>query len=1026
MLYKNNNTDKLSEELFKNPTSEYRGAPFWAWNCELTEEELTWQIEQLKKMGFGGFHMHARCGLSTEYLGEEFMELVKSCVSKAKDEKMLAWLYDEDRWPSGAAGGYVTKNPKYRQKFFVFSTEKPELMPKEEAVPLGKPYLLNCYDIILNTDGTLKSGKPIGENDSAEGTKWYAYVTTPEESGWYNNQTYVDTLSKEAMDEFIKVTYEAYKKSVGDEFDKTVPAIFTDEPQTFVKNSLGFATDTTDVKMPWTTDFEKNYYEKYGIDLLEHMPELIWNLPNNAPSRVRYCYHDLASELFAESFVDNCGKWCAENGIALTGHLFNEDSLSEQTRGLGEAMRHYRSFGIPGIDLLSDRVSLNTAKQTQSVCHQTGKKAMLSELYGVTNWNFDFRGHKFQGDWQAALGVSVRVPHLAWVSMKGSAKRDYPASISYQSPWYKEYPYIENHFARLNTALTRGKADVKVAMIHPIESYWLNFGPSESTAAVRNQLEESFKNTADWLLYGTIDFDYISESLLPTQYGGSDNKTLSIGEMEYTAVLISGCETLRSSTVRILKEFAQNGGKVVFVGDAPKYVDAIPSDEIKELYDISVHADKNSISVLNSLEDERTVSIKNSYAAPTDDLIYQLRDDRDVKWLFIAHAKKPTFRDNIYGDTIKIRIRGEYEPVIYDTLSGEVKPVAFKVQNGITEVERMLYANDSLLLQLRKPTGSISSAKTVDEAEAREIHILKPCEYKREEPNVYILDMARYSTDGGKTYGDTEEILRIDQKIRDEFGYPDASGKDAQPWVIPPEKPTVFPWLKFEIESDIATECKLAYEEAEEVILNGEAVEVAEDGYFVDHSIKIMSLPKLKKGVNQLLVRVPISKRISIESFYLIGEFDVCVRGCEKKIVASSDKIGFGSVVNQGMPFYGGNITYKTKVDLPECDLRVRANYYRGALIRVCIDGVDKGIIAFEPYTLDLGHVSKGEHEVEFTLFGNRVNTFGSLHINGDCLKSNPCPWYSPNMWYYKGDKWTYDYQLDDMGIMAAPVFEIR
>ncbi len=102
---------------------------------------------------------------------------------------------------------------------------------------------------------------------------------------------------------------------------------------------------------------------------------------------------------------------------------------------------------------------------------------MLSELYGVTNWDFDWRGHKLQGDWQAALGVTVRVHHLAWVSMNGEAKRDYPASMNYQSPWYDRYSYVEDYFSRLNTALTRGKPLVSVGVVHPVESYWLHWGP---------------------------------------------------------------------------------------------------------------------------------------------------------------------------------------------------------------------------------------------------------------------------------------------------------------------------------------------------------------------------------------------------------------------------------------------------------------------------------------------------------------------------------------------------------------------
>ena len=105
MLYKKNNAKSLDKELFKNPTCEYRGTPFWAWNCKLEQEELERQIDVLREMGFGGFHMHVRTGMDTPYLSDEYMSLIRACVDKAERDKMLAWLYDEDRWPSGAAGG---------------------------------------------------------------------------------------------------------------------------------------------------------------------------------------------------------------------------------------------------------------------------------------------------------------------------------------------------------------------------------------------------------------------------------------------------------------------------------------------------------------------------------------------------------------------------------------------------------------------------------------------------------------------------------------------------------------------------------------------------------------------------------------------------------------------------------------------------------------------------------------------------------------------------------------------------------
>ena len=92
MLYNKNREKTLSDDLFKNPTSEYRGAPFWAWNSELDEAELLRQIDIFKEMGIGGFHMHVRSGLATKYLSDEYMSLIKSCTEKAKKEDMLAWL----------------------------------------------------------------------------------------------------------------------------------------------------------------------------------------------------------------------------------------------------------------------------------------------------------------------------------------------------------------------------------------------------------------------------------------------------------------------------------------------------------------------------------------------------------------------------------------------------------------------------------------------------------------------------------------------------------------------------------------------------------------------------------------------------------------------------------------------------------------------------------------------------------------------------------------------------------------------
>ena len=218
MLYPRKNDPQLSHELFQNPGSEYRGTPFWAWNCQLEKEELLHQLEVMKKMGFGGAHMHVRTGMSTPYLSDEHMDLISACVDKCREDEMLAWLYDEDRWPSGAAGGIVTKDEQYRARYLLFTPIPYSSSPYHKEIYYSgaqaerseKGKLLACYDIQLNVDGTLKSGCPIAPEQEAMGTKWFAYLETPNESPWFNNQTYVNTLDEAAIGRFIEVTYERY------------------------------------------------------------------------------------------------------------------------------------------------------------------------------------------------------------------------------------------------------------------------------------------------------------------------------------------------------------------------------------------------------------------------------------------------------------------------------------------------------------------------------------------------------------------------------------------------------------------------------------------------------------------------------------------------------------------------------------------------------------------------------------------------------------------------------------------------
>ena len=1028
MLYKNNSAPTLSDELFMNPTCEYRGTPFWAWNSDLKAEELCRQIEIFKKMGLGGFHMHVRTGMSTNYLSDEFMALIKCCCEKAGKEHMLAWLYDEDRWPSGAAGGLVTKDEEYRARCLLMTTEPCSnedvaatiIDSRAEGGREGKGWLISCYDIILDENGYLKDYKVIGENDEAEGTKWYAYVKIHAPSPWYNNQTYLDTLNPKAVQRFVEVTHERYKQVIGESFGGVVPAIFTDEPQFTRKDVLDNSTDKDDIAMPWTDDIPETYMAQYGEDILATLPEIFWELPEGKVSITRYHYHDHISERFAQAFADVCGSWCRENGIALTGHMMEEPTLHSQTAALGDAMRSYRGFDLPGIDMLCASFEFTTAKQAQSAVHQYGREGMLSELYGVTGWDYDFRGYKLHGDWQACLGVTIRVPHLSWYAMGGEAKRDYPASIHYQSPWWEEFSYLEDHFARVNTAMTRGKPVVRVGVIHPVESFWLHWGPNDKTALIRENMDEKFRNITDWLLKGSIDFNFISESLLPSLCKNA-SAPLQVGKMAYDAVIVPDCETLRSTTLERLEAFKNAGGKLIFLGDAPKFTDGIPDGRGKSLYETSTVLPYDREKLLNALDENRTVTLRMANGRLSDGFIYQLRQDGNSRWLFISRCKEPYNKDCIRENNLRITVNGEFTPYIYDTISGEISPVACEYANGNTVIAKTLYDYDSLLLRLDegKADKAVEAEKEILVSDAKAMPALIP--YTLSERNAYLLDIAEFALDGGEFMA-KEEILRLDNVCRKMAGFVERGGNVAQPWVIAPETIKHYVTLRFRINSEIGySGAELALEDAEKakIIFNGEEISNNITGWYTDKDIKTVPLTDIKKGENILEITLPFGTRTNTEWCYILGNFGVKLVGREKTITALPEKLGFGTIINQGLPFYGGNVTYHLEAE--GSALRVEATRYRGALISVAVDGEEKGKIVYPPYLIDIDGLAEGKHNVDITLFGNRYNAFGPVHLT-DVKHS----WHGPGAWRSDEECWSYEYVLRDVGILARPIITTK
>jgi len=1037
------NTEEFMQ-LFADPPAIFRGAPFWSWNGTLSENVLSAQIERFDRMGMGGAHAHVRTGLRTPYLSREYLDLVKAVADRQKSRGKLLWLYDEDRWPSGFAGGLVTKNhPEFRRMHLVL-TSVPNECFIPSAIPLwhiqarrkGKGVLMARYALIidgprLSSMRRLEEGKSINNGE----TEWFAYLETTEQGTWFNNAGYVDAMNPAAISFFADITYDAYAQALSGHMGSTVPAIFTDEPQLSFVGAPEKGGEVEDHLLSWTGDFAATYRSRFGLDVLDDLPLIVWDKGDGTVSPARWRYHEHRAARFASAYAGTLGERARRHGIALSGHLMSEDRLEDQVGWNGESMRSYPHFDIPGIDLLCDDELPSTAKQAVSVARQTGKKSVLSELYGVTGWAFDFTGHKRQGDWQAALGITVRVPHLSWMTMAGEAKRDYPAAIDWHSPWWKEYKLVENHFSRLNTALTRGKAVVRVGMIHPVESTWQHYGPRDGSGAFLGYQEKLFQDLTRTLIENLTDFDYIAESLLSDMHQVRKDALFGIGEMAYDTVLIPACTTLRADTLAALKAFADRGGSIIVIGERATHVEGQSSEQatawfdripsIKNVERLMAPKTIDTAELLAKLEPVREVRAKRSDGSPACRVYSQLRTDGDARWFFICDAEK----SGTGQGPLRLAVKGSWYVERFDTLAGTSLPVEALVVDGWTEWSWDAQPCGSELVRLSSRTEPASLSKSnglIPESrtyfDKRVTVASAHFAFHLEEPNVLVLDRACFRIGNGPWEG-PHEVLRLDNIVRSRLGLPPVSGDIAQPWSEAPAPVSGSVDLRFTVHCDIAIEgAMLALEQLESssISVDGVQLDASPAGFWVDESIATVVLPSLCPGIHEIVLTQEVHRDTTREWCYLLGKFGVYLDADRRgaRLAALPSYLAPGDLVNQGLPFYAGNTVLEFPVELEQPgEYHLEIGPYKAPLVTVSVDGIMQLHAAFPPYIADLGWLEAGRHTLALTIFGNRANAFGPLH-----LAAGPdYKWLGPDAYRTTGATWSEAWQLKAHGLVSPP-----
>lgn len=1029
-------------DTFKNPGALYRGKPFWSWNGALDPEELRRQVRLFKRMGMGGAFLHSRVGLATEYLGKEWFDAIRAAVDECRMEGMEAWLYDEDCWPSGYAGGKVTRNPEHRMRFLVM-----EVLPAKGFV-YNEEGDYPVYEADVDGDkATNVRWLHVGEKAATSHVMVFHEETQPC-TNYYNGYTYLDTLSEEAVAAFLEETHERYRKEIGDDFGNVVPGIFTDEP-----NFCAFYGEQVPqgrkgipyCYVPWTKKLPVVFEEMFNYSIRSFLPELMLEVDGAQVSRARLDFRNCLTHLFTTNFFKQIYDWCERYNMKLTGHVLLEDSLHLQTLVVGAAMRAYEYMQLPGIDLLTQYAyDYDTPKQCQSVANQMERPWVLSEMYGCTGWDFDFAGHKALGDWQAALGITLRCHHLSWYTMKGEAKRDYPASIFFQSSWWEHYKHVEDYYSRLHVALTRGQCVQNILVIHPIESMFARFRPRFldhddpqkfmlfPTTEDALFCDESLVRLRNMLLENHYDFAYGDEDIMARHGSVVAEKQcarLRLGACEYKTVLLPPMDTIRQSTLDLLVEFRKRGGLVVFVGDYPDHVDGQPSDAASVLAMQCLCAPMESNALRETLEPfARCVSIKDADGKEIPSVLYQQRRDGDATVLFLCNTDRKA-----NCDTVEVRLQAVGKVVEHNAVTGERSIVASQKTGFWTVFNTSLPPVGSRLFVIEPaPEGRLRKAVTLKQLRKTKLTEKALLDVQRTEPNVCVLDYASYRIGEKGGFRVPAEILRVDRAVRDAMKQPRRGGEMMQPWarVIGPDEPRELVTLRFafDVETLPTGAVHLALETPRRFVLTVNGHDIATDadvGWWVDPAIRMLPLDTslLKKGENIIEAALDFRCDDNLEALYLLGDFGVHA-GEKRSAITALSPVGIGDWRKHSLPFYGGAAAYRFKTGVkPKQGERVflQATEFVGATVRILVNGIHAGYLSWSPYEVEITDcLGEKTNEITLVVYGSRRNTFGPLH-----QKTLEPHGTGPDNFLTEGDDWSDAYVLKPCGLLAPPVLKV-
>lgn len=574
---------------------------FWCLNDYCDDEAIDAQIESFAKAGIERVCLHPRDGLLLPYGSSDWFDFIRSTVLKLKSKNIGAWLYDEDPFPSGNAGGKITlEHPEFIARKIEMHTASADEVAKD-----GTWYFPANGGLLFCGFFSAETGKLISDETSRIGlirrtwktlknwdSRWY-YPATPlyvSDRAMANVPEYAvragkvpegqilaafiieaipndkwnfhaDPLNPHATAKFIEYTHEKYFSTVGGMFGKEIGAIFTDESKYY-----GLT--------PWTPGMIEDFGRTYGYDLKPKLIHLFTNFNTPESMRAKVDYREWCGKRFEDAWVKPVSEWCGKHNLKLVGHMSPEEDPVSQSQTLSNLMPLQKHLSLAGFDLIIPAVGdkehpiLNVGIiSAVSSAQQHGLPGVMSESLACSGTDFTIEKARRIFNWQTVMGMTTPVVHGIFHTLRNERELECPPDFGPDSKFSPGLAKLSDDLKPIQQMLRGAVQSAPVAILWPIKSFYV-----QNIFWIHEQggLREELTGLMLKCLEAHVGIQLLDEADLCN--AKLESGLLKIGNAAYSDIIIPGSTIWGRSTVEMLEECLAAGLGIHRHGTMPEYM----------------------------------------------------------------------------------------------------------------------------------------------------------------------------------------------------------------------------------------------------------------------------------------------------------------------------------------------------------------------------------------------------------------------------------------------------------------------